>query len=268
MSNAFREALSSGKRLLGTHVNLMDHRICEILGMIGFDYLWIDMEHVSTDLRAMETDLIAAKATGTPCIVRVTWNDIPHIKRVIETGPDAIVVPMINSVEEAKRAIDTCIYPPDGRRGYGPNRAVGYGLLDAQQYIDTGSKEMCRFVQIEDIRAVEALEEMAKIPYLDGFVIGPMDLSGSVGELGHALTAIKTNTLIDQAIEKAHRCGKPIGFSTGSDDPTELEHWISKGVDFISASTDMWSVLKGGKTLLQEMSEISTRYPRASVRTT
>lgn len=264
MSNGFRKALASGKRLLGTHVNLTDHRICEMLGLVGFDYLWIDMEHVSTSFQSMETDLIAAKATGTPCIVRVTWNDIPHIKRVIEAGPDAIVVPMVNSVEEARRAIDACIYPPVGKRGFGPNRAVCYGLMDTQQYIDNVSREMCRFVQIEDIRAVEVMEEMAKIPYLDGFVIGPMDLSGSVGELGHALTAPRTNELIDLAIQKAHLCGKPIGFSTGTDDPAELEHWISKGVDFISAGTDMWSVIKGARTLLKDMSEISSRYCRES----
>lgn len=99
MSNPFREALSNGKRMLGTHVNLTDYRVCEMLGYIGFDYLWIDMEHIATDFHDMEKHLIAAKSAGTPCIVRVTWNDIPNIKRVIEAGPDAIVVPMVNSVE-------------------------------------------------------------------------------------------------------------------------------------------------------------------------
>lgn len=264
MGNAFRKGLNSGRRLLGTHVNMVDYRVCEMLGMIGFDYLWIDMEHISTDFRVMESGLIAAKATGTPCIVRVTWNDIPNIKRVIETGPDAIVVPMVNSVEEARRAIDTCIYPPEGKRGYGPCRALRYGLDDAQEYIDRFSKEMCRFIQIEDEKAVAVMEEMAKIPYLDGFIIGPMDLSGSVGELGHALTGSRTNALIDQAIQKAHACGKPIGLSTGADNREELQHWIEKGLDFISASTDMWSIMKGAKTLLEIMKDVSDAYPRTA----
>lgn len=268
MSNAFREALASGKRLLGTHVNMVDYRVCEMLGMIGFDYLWIDMEHLSTDFRAMEMGLIAAKAAGTPCMVRVTWNDIPSIKRVIEAGPDAIVVPMVNSVTEARQAIDTCIYPPEGKRGYGPCRALRYGLDDAQEYIDRKSKEMCRFVQIEDERAVEVMEEMAQIPYLDGFIIGPMDMSGSVSELGHAATGRRTNALIDLAIQKAHDCRKPIGLSTGADDQEELAHWIGKGLDFISASTDMWSVIKGATTLLQTMRAVSARYPKnAAIRT-
>lgn len=265
MANRFRTALASGKRLLGTHVNFVDHRICEILGMIGFDYLWIDMEHLSTDFKAMEIDLIAAKAAGTPTLVRVTWNEIPYIKRVIEAGPDAIVVPMTNSVEEVQKVIDTCIYPPEGKRGFGPLRAVDYGMADVTDYILNGSKDMCRFVQIEHIDAVIAIEDMAKIRYLDGFIIGPCDLSGSVGELDRTDTGPKTNELIDLAIRKAHACGKPIGLSIGTDDPAKLEHWISKGVDFISASTDMWSVIKGAREVLSTMSAISDRYPRARI---
>lgn len=262
MENPFRKALNSGRRLLGTHVNLVDYRVCEILGAIGFDYLWIDMEHVSTDFHDMERHLIAAKAAGTPTMVRVTWNDIPSIKRVLEAGPDAIVVPMVNSVEEARQAIDTCIYPPEGKRGFGPCRAVRYGIDNTKEYIDKKSKELCRFVQVETRAAVECMEEVAQIPYLDGFIIGPMDLSGSVGELGQSPYAEKTNRLIDIAIEKAHKLGKPIGLSTGPDNDYELTHWISKDVDFISCSTDMWSIIKGARELLERMQGISEKYPR------
>lgn len=263
MENQFRKALESGKRLLGTHVNLTDHRICELMGHLGFDYLWIDMEHISTDFITMERHLIAAKAAGTPTLVRVTWNDIPSIKRVLEAGPDAIVVPMVNSVEEAQRAIDTCIYPPEGKRGFGPCRAVRYGIDSVQDYIDEGHLQTLRFLQVETKDAVECLEEVAKIPYVDGFIIGPMDLSASVGALGHALRDPETNRLIDLAIEKAHAAGKPIGLSTGSDNEEELLHWISKGVDFISASTDMWSIITAERALLEKMKNISLQYPKA-----
>lgn len=262
MSNAFRTALNSGRRLLGTHVNLVDYRTCEMLGAIGFDYLWIDMEHISTDFHDMERHLIAAKAAGTPCLVRVTWNDIPNIKRVLEAGPDAIVVPMVNSVEEARRAIDTCIYPPEGHRGFGPCRAIRYGIDDARDYIRHDSKELCRFVQVETRAAVDCMEEVARIPYLDGFIIGPMDLSGSVGELGQSPNAVETNRLIGTAIQKAHACGKPIGLSTGADNAEELAHWMSMGVDFLSASTDMWSIIKGARELLERMKAVSAEHPR------
>lgn len=261
MSNPIREALQSGRRLFGTHVNLIDYRVCEMLGYIGFDYLWIDMEHISTDFMAMERHLIAAKSAGTPTLVRVTWNDIPNIKRVLEAGPDAIVVPMVNSYEEARQAIDTCIYPPEGKRGFGPCRAIRYGLDSVQDYIDHGHKDLVRFVQVETKAAVECLEQTCTIPYLDGFIIGPMDLSGSIGALGHALQDEETNRLIEQAIETAHRHGKYIGLSTGADNRQELEHWISKGIDFISASTDMQSILKGAQQVLSLMKDISADHP-------
>ena len=220
MENQFRKALESGHRLFGTHVNLTDYRVCEMLGGVGFDYLWVDMEHIATSFSDMERHLIAAKAAGTPCVVRVTWNDIPHIKRVLEAGPDAIVVPMVNSVKEAQRAIDTCIYPPEGKRGFGPCRAVRYGLDSVKDYIDQGSKQLVRILQVETKDAVDAMEEVAKIPYVDGFLIGPMDLSGSVGELNHAVDGKKTNRLVDLAIAKAHAAGprariRPPSWHTG-----------------------------------------------------
>lgn len=260
--NAFREKLKSGKRLIGTHVNLTDHRVAEMLGHVGFDYLWFDMEHISTSFKELEIHLMGAKATGTPSLVRICWNDIPHAKRVLEAGPDAVLFPQINSVEEARQAIATCIYPPEGKRGFGPFRAIRYGLDDIQTYVDQGSKEMLRFLQIEHYAAVEAMEEMCKIPYVDGFVIGPMDLSGSLGHVGGNRTG-KCDALIDRAIQTAHAAGLPIGLSTGSDDPEELTHWIRKGVDFISASTDAWSILRGAKALLQCMRDISEQYPLA-----
>lgn len=260
MSNKFREALSTGRRLFGTHICLNDYRICEMIGQLGFDYLWIDMEHSPTDYNMVQQHMIGARAANrTPCVVRVTWNDIPSIKRVLEMGPDAIVVPMVNSVEEAKRAIETCIYPPEGKRGYGPSRAISYGVENVREYIETKSKDMVRLVMMESADAVEVLEEMAHIPYLDGFVIGPMDMSGSVGELGYALEGKETNRLIELAIEKAHKCGKPIGISTGAATEKELTHWLSKGVDFISASTDLASVIRGATGVLNTLKECDSK---------
>ena len=255
--NAFRQALASGRRLIGTHVNLTDYRICEILGQAGFDYLWIDMEHVGTSFADMERHLIAAKAAGTPCLVRVPWNEIPQIKRVLEAGPDAIVVPMVNSVEEARQAIDTCIYPPEGKRGFGPCRAVRYGMDSARDYIDRISKQLCRFVQIESEDAVNAMDGMAEIPYLDGFILGPMDLSGSVHELGHIMDGKETTRLIALAVEKAHRAGKPIGLSVGTTNPAELQFWLDKGVDFISAGSDVGSILNGALTLAADLRRLT-----------
>ena len=252
--NKFRERLNSGKVMFGTHVNLVDYRICEMLGMVGFDYLWIDMEHAVSDFKDMEMDLIAAKSTGTATLVRASWNDIPFIKRVLECGADAIVVPMVNSVEECQKFIDNCIYPPEGKRGWGPYRAVNYGLTSVKEYAEKINKEVCRFVQVESKQAVEVMDEMAKIPYLDGFIIGPMDLSGSVDELTlNIFDKKKTLELVDVAIKKAHDAGKYIGLSTGAVNIEELQLWIDKGVDFISVGLDTTYIMKGAQTALDTL---------------
>lgn len=259
--NDFREKLSAGKRLLGTHVHLSDHRICEMLGAVGYDYLWIDMEHISTSFKDLEIHLIAARAAGTPVLVRVSWNDIPHTKRVLEAGPDAVVFPMINSVAEAQRAIDACIYPPEGKRGFGPFRAVNYGLDDVGQYIRAGSKDMCRFIQVESREAVACMPETARIPYLDGYIVGPMDLSGSTGHLGETWSG-ETDRLIDLAVAQAHRAGLPIGISFGADTDEEIAHWFQKGFDFLSAGTDASSILKDGRDRLARMRTLSENCAR------
>lgn len=250
-----REKLASGRRLFGTHVNLTDHRICEALGRVGFDYLWIDTEHTSTDYKELEIHLIAGQATGTPVIVRIPWNDPVLAKRVLEMGPDGIVFPMVNNASEAKAAMDSCLYPPDGTRGFGPFRAIQYGILDAEEYVRLKSKEMCRFVQIESRQAVENLEHMADVPYLDGFILGPCDLSGSVGSL-LSLYNNETDHLIDRAIASAHAKGKPIGLSFGSDSEENLSHWLNKGIDFLSSCTDMGFIIGGAQRMLNTMKRL------------
>lgn len=256
--NALRGKLARGQRCFGTHINLADHRICEMLGPLGFDYLWIDTEHTSTDYQELEIHLIAARAGGTPAIVRIPWNDATLAKRVLEMGPDGIIFPMVNNAQEAKRAMDACLYPPLGTRGFGPLRAIRYGLDDVDTFIQEKSLDMLRFVQVETKEAVENLADMAAVPYVDGFILGPCDLSGSIGAPNRFLDGM-ADRLIDQAIVYAHRASKPIGVSTGTSDPAVLRHWLDKGIDFLSASTDMSGIITGAHNVLSAMREINAR---------
>ena len=190
--------------------------------------------------------------------MRIPWNDAILAKRVLEMGPDGIVFPMVNTAEEAKRAMDACLYPPLGTRGFGPFRAIAYGMNDIDAYIAEGSLSMCRFVQVETAEAVENLEAKARVLYVDGFILGPCDLSGSFGMLNRAFEG-ETDRLINLAIQKAHSAGRPIGVSTGSDKPDVLAHWLNKGVDFISAGTDAWGILSGAVSVLKTLREIDGR---------
>ncbi|GHU70436.1 2,4-dihydroxyhept-2-ene-1,7-dioic acid aldolase [Clostridia bacterium] len=252
MNNRFRDKLKTSHPMLGTHVQLNDPRVTELMGWLGYDYIWIDMEHSSLSFREMEMLLMACRAGGAASLVRVSWNDIPHIKRVLEAGPDAVVFPMIDSVAQAQQAIDTCIYPPEGKRGCGPFGAIRYGLDSLQTYIDEGHHQTCRFLQVESAAAIACMEETARIPYVDGFVLGPMDLSGSLGHLGHVRTEYEI-ALIELAVAKAHAVGLPIGLSYGADDAQEMAWWFAQKFDFVSLGTDTAHVIAGARDLLASM---------------
>lgn len=255
---SLKQKVRNGELVIGTHVNLNDLVISEIMGSLGFDFLWIDTEHTAIDYRSLQGHLVAAKASGTPAIVRIPWNDAVLAKRVLEMGPAGIVFPMINTAEEAEAAMKCCLYPPEGNRGFGPNRAIRYGIDDVNMYIHTDSKEMCRFVQVETKQAVDHLDEIAQNPYIDAFIIGPYDLSGSIGQLGRVMDG-ETDDLINKAIEKAQRAGKPIGVSTGENDYDILKHWIDKGLKIISTGTEYLGIIQGAKTSLNNIRKITQK---------
>lgn len=250
--NQLKQKLRVGGKLIGTHISMNDPFMTELIASLGFDYLWIDTEHTAIDYQQLQTHLLAARAGGTPAIVRVPWNDAVLAKRVLEMGPDGIVFPMVNTPEEAKRAMDACLYPPLGTRGFGPLRAVNYGAADTQAYIDNNVENLCRFVQVEHVDAVRNLPETAKNPYIDGFILGPCDLSGSIGELNRVFEP-HTDALIDEAISVAHAAGKPIGLSTGAVDEPTIAHWFGKGIDFLSAGTAQQMIVDGMRALIDVM---------------
>ena len=171
-----KEKIKAGKPICGTHVQLSDPAICEIFGQLGYDYIWLDMEHSTLSFREVYNSMNAANLRGTPVIVRVPQDDLTFTKKVMEMGPDGIIFPMVNTSEEADRLIGYTLYPPYGKRGFGPLRAVRYGDVDAKEYTSQGHLEVCRFIQIESTVAIENLEKIAENPYIDGFIFGPVDL--------------------------------------------------------------------------------------------
>jgi len=253
--DSLKQKLRSGKLLVGTHINLNDFVISEIVGNLGFDFLWIDTEHTAIDYQCLLGHLIASKASNTPAVVRIPWNNPVLAKRVLEMGPAGIVFPMVNTAEEADAAMQCCIYPPNGNRGFGPHRAIRYGIDDVVKYIHSDSMELCRFVQVETEEAVNNLDEIARNPYIDGFIIGPYDLSGSIGQLGRIMDG-ETDRLINIAIEKAQKAGKPIGVSTGNNDYETLKHWLDKGINIISTGTEYLGIIQGAKTALNNIKKI------------
>ena len=253
--NILKEKLKSGKKLAGAHVELNDPAITELMSNLSYDFLWIDTEHTAIDYGTLQYHLIAARAGGTPAIVRIPWNDPILVKRVLEQGPHGIVFPMINNAEEANAAMDACLYPPLWHRGLGPIRAIQWNNIDINDYIANGHKEVCRFIQLESEQAVNNLEEILQNPYIDGLIIGACDMSGSINELNHVFCD-RNLELIDRAIAIARQHKVPIGISTGATDYGTIKFWNDKGLDILSCGMDFDYILKGAKKTLEAIREI------------
>ena len=132
--NKLREKLNSGKTAIGSHISLADSTVTEIMGEVGFDYLWIDTEHTSMSLEDLRNHLVAARATGVSPIVRVPEVSQVQAKPILEMGPEGIIFPQVNSYEQALEAVAACRYPPKGNRGGGPRRAMHFGVdMTAQE---------------------------------------------------------------------------------------------------------------------------------------
>ena len=240
--------------IVGTHVNLADLSISEQMGMLGFEFVWIEGEHSHLDKQTILSHIIACSAGNTASFVRIPWNDPVLAKPVLEMGPDGIVFPFIRTAAEAKAAVAACVYPPRGERGYGPKRAVRYGTQKADEYIAGAEKSILKIMQIEHIDAVKNLAEIIKVEGVDTIVVGPNDLSGSVGLLGQTRHP-QVMALCDQIAEICKTAGMPFGISM-SYDKDNIADWIKRGVSWMAAGNDISYIAKAGLEAIKTIREI------------
>ena len=178
----FRQRFLSGERLLGTLLSIPSGAVAEILADTGFDWLFLDAEHGPLEVTELQT-ILQAVSRRIACLVRVpSQNEIP-IKRALDLGAAGIIVPQVNTAAEAERIVELSRYAPLGARGVGIARAGGYGL-NFQPYVASANDTTTVIVKAEHIRAVENIEEIVKIPGVDGVLVGPYDLSASMGLMG------------------------------------------------------------------------------------
>jgi len=252
--NKLRQMVNNKQKIRGALVSLSDPALCEIMGYVGFDSVWIDMEHTHMSYKEVLCHLNASRATGISSVVRLPQNDLTSTKKVLEMDPDGIIFPMVRSAKELKELIDMTLYPPLGNRGFGPLRAIGYGAIDAKEYVDNKSLDMCRFVQIEHIDMIEDMEEILKVPYVDGFIFGPNDLSASLGEFLNVF-GDKTMNAIAKAIKILKENGKYVGLA-GGDSPETIKAWAQFDLDMLYAGSDWCFVYEKGKETLENLKKL------------
>jgi 4-hydroxy-2-oxoheptanedioate aldolase len=196
----------------------------------------IDLEHGPVDYLGATALMQAMSATSTSSIIRVPWNDPVEIKRALDTGVEGIMVPSVDTVEEAQAAVAACRYPPQGLRGAAHilNRASSYGL-DSERYLRENFSELLVICQVESLDSVTNIEEIAAVDGIDMLFIGPLDLSGSAGELGNF-----TNPTFVDALARAEQVvgesNKLLGGIPRPDDsPLEM---FARGYNLVVSSSD------------------------------
>jgi len=248
MSGMLRLKLQERKPLIGTFLTIPSPETAEILAGAGFDWLFIDMEHTTIDVKDVQR-ILQAVQNQCPCIIRVPSKEEVWMKRVLDTGAEGIIVPHINSVQEATQIIQFCKYPPAGSRSIGISRAQGYGM-HFNPYMDNANENIMIIPQIEHIDGVRNIEPIVKVPGIDAVFIGPYDLSGSMGKAGK----IKDPD-VQKAIENVKtECVKnnlPIGiFCTNAQ---TAKQFIDLGYMLIAMGMDSLLLASAVKQALREL---------------
>ncbi len=232
-TNGFRDALQAKKPLLGTINALPSPEITELLVLAGFDWLWIDMEHSPMDVLTMQR-ILQAGQKGCPCVVRAPSHDEFWFKKILDAGADGIIVPQLKTPQDAEKIIGFCKYPPEGARSVGISRAHGYGLHFKQQ-VEEANKNVALIFQVEHIDAVNNIEAIVAVPGIDAIIIGPYDLSGSMGKIGQ-VNDPDVRRQIDKTRDACLEAGLPVGIFTVN--PQDVEPLMKQGYTLVAWGID------------------------------
>jgi 4-hydroxy-2-oxoheptanedioate aldolase len=240
MSNKLRAKFAAGHKCLGVWCNVIDPVYTESLAASGFDFLILDNEHGPAMPGDTMRHLQVLSRMDAATIVRVPWNDQVYIKRVLDAGADTIMVPMVETAEQARAVVSACRYPPQGQRSFGPWRDAGL-VRDLDAWWRGANDRLHIIVQIESAKAVDNVEAIAAVEGVDSLFIGPNDLSGSIGRLRDYENP-EFLKLIDRAIAGIRKSGKPMGaVPWGRKTTADL---LRDGFSMAAASTEL-SLLVG-----------------------
>ena len=242
----FARRVRSGERLLGSIVTLSSPEGAELFSRAGFDWLFVDTEHAPLDVLAAQGLLQAARC---PCLVRVPVGEEAVIKKALDIGAAGVVVPQVNSAEDVARIVRYCRYPPLGTRGVGIVRAQGYGL-DFQEYVAGANTSVIVMLQIEHIDAVNNIDAIVRVPGVDALMIGPYDLSGSMGRLGQ-VEAPEVQAAIETVRKSCAAAGMKLGIFASS--AAGMRPYIEKGYTLPIAGMDLMMLSAAAKAMVQAL---------------
>ena len=239
---SLRERFQKRELLFGAWTSLAHPQITEMFASIMKpDFLGIDIEHSTISHAESQRIIAAGSAFGVPVLPRVASHNVEAIRRLCDSGADGLIIPMVNTPEEARAVVDGCKYPPVGKRGFGVARAQGYGAR-FEEYTSTWNEKSVLVIQIESITAVENIDKLLDNEQVDGVMVGPYDISGSLGIPGKLFDpkVLKASEKVIKACEKFGKsCGTQI---TQLPDEEKVKQAVNSGYTFIILASDIFLI--------------------------
>jgi 2-dehydro-3-deoxyglucarate aldolase/4-hydroxy-2-oxoheptanedioate aldolase len=244
----FRSRVRRRDTLIGPLLTLASPQVAELFALAGCDWVWIDLEHTPLSFEQAQ-QLIQAVGERCGTVVRVPWNDPVHIKQALDLGCDGIVVPQVRSAEEARQAVAAAKYPPAGVRSVGIARAQQYGMT-LQDYVLTANERVAILLQIEHIDAVPHMADILAVPGVDAIIVGPYDLSASMGKPGRIGDADVATVVagIAQACNE-----QKVAWGAFAPDAASAKTQMARGATLLAVGTDTMYLWKGAKAALAEL---------------
>ena len=245
-ANTFKQKLRRGEAQIGLWVASGDPTVAEICSHTGFDWLVIDGEHGPNGLRDVLAQLRAVGDTRSHAVVRVKDDDRAGIKQMLDIGAQTLLVPMIESTEQARAAVASVTYPPNGKRGIGAALARASGYNTHAGYLDEADAQICLLLQIESQAGLAALDDILEINGVDGVFIGPADLAADMGHRGNP-THPEVRACVEDAIRRIVAAGKPAGMLSSNRDFSE--RCLALGATFVAVGSDVGLLVNAGRQL-------------------
>ncbi len=249
VQNRLKQQLRDGPAAVGTAITMPSTDSLELLARMNFDWLFFDTEHAPLNSEMLAGMLQVARLGSATPVVRVVWNDAVAIKKALDAGAMGIVVPWVNSREQAESAVRAAKYPPLGTRGFGPRWLVLAGE-DLPEYNRTANEEVLVIVQIETVEAVRNLESIVTTPGVDAYMIGPADLANSMGFPGDF-----GNPAVEEMISDIHARASKLGVP-GVYAPAPAEvcvRRLEQGFRAVCAGSDINFLRLGAKAALEQL---------------
>lgn len=241
--NTFKQALKDGQAQIGCWVGLADAYAAELMSTCGFDWLVIDGEHAPNDLRSLRDQLQVVAPSPSHPVVRLPIGETWMVKQILDAGAQTVLVPMIDTAEQATEMVRACRYPPEGVRGVGSSLARASNFGEIKDYLHTANDEICLLVQVESVEAMENLDAILEVEGVDGVFIGPADLAASMGHLGNAAHP-DVIAAIEDGITRITGAGLAAGILIT--DPVAAKTYLDLGATFVATGIDVTLLANAG----------------------